>query len=126
MGLATAKVLGVDHRIRLLEHRRSPAFMRLSKNSARLASMQRRVCDITQGDSVAEALFTSHKRVDTAVLAPSSTRPASARRWALQKPVASINGSGTVNIARAFLPRTSQGDVLVNVASTAAYSVPNT
>jgi NAD(P)-dependent dehydrogenase (short-subunit alcohol dehydrogenase family) len=38
--------------------------------------------------------------------------------------IARINGTGTVNVARAFLARAADGDALVNVASTAGYGVP--
>jgi NAD(P)-dependent dehydrogenase (short-subunit alcohol dehydrogenase family) len=122
MGLATAKVLGLDHRIVLADLDQA----RIDAAVAELAELgidaTGGVCDITQPESI-EALLAlaesggHHVRavVHTAAISPS---------MGSAQLVARINVGGTVNVARAFLPRAAEGDALVMVASTGAYSVP--
>ena len=122
MGLATAKALGRDHRVVLADLDQSRITAAVEELRALGIDALGEVCDITRPDSV-EALFALAEAGDHHVRAVVHTAGISPTMGSAAQ-VASINGSGTVNIARAFLPRVSEGDVLVNVASTAAYSVP--
>jgi NAD(P)-dependent dehydrogenase (short-subunit alcohol dehydrogenase family) len=122
MGLATAKILGRDHRVVLADLDQT----RVDAAVAELAGLGidaiGRVCDITERGSV-EQLFDAagegghHLRavVHTAGVSPQMGRP---------ELIARINGSGTVNVTQAFLARAGEGDVLVNVASVAGHGLP--
>jgi NAD(P)-dependent dehydrogenase (short-subunit alcohol dehydrogenase family) len=122
MGLATARILGRDHRIVLADldqGRINQAVSDLAELDIDAAGF---VCDITDRASV-DRLFESaeegghHVRavVHTAGISPQMGTP---------DRIARINGIGTVNVAQAFLARASEGDVLVNVASTAGHGLP--
>jgi NAD(P)-dependent dehydrogenase (short-subunit alcohol dehydrogenase family) len=122
MGLATARILGRDHRIVLADLNQS----RIDTAVAELATLDIEavgfVCDITDRASVDRLLTASeegghHIRavVHTAGISPQMGAPGK---------IARINGIGTVNIAQAFLTRAAQGDALVNVASTAGHGLP--
>lgn len=122
MGLATAKALGLDHRIVLADLDQSRITEAVEQLRALDVDALGAVCDITEPESI-EALFELAETGGHHVRAVVHTAGISPTMGSAER-VASINGSGTVNVARAFLPRAAQGDVLVNVASTAAYSVP--
>jgi len=122
MGIATARILGRDHRIVLADLDQSRIDAAASELSAIGIEATGFVCDITDRSSV-ERLFDAaadgghHVRavVHTAGISPQMGAPAK---------IARVNGIGTVNIAQAFLTRIAEGDVLVNVASTAGHGLP--
>ncbi|GAB2506337.1 SDR family NAD(P)-dependent oxidoreductase [Nocardiopsis aegyptia] len=122
MGLATAGLMGDDHRIVLADLDRS----RLDDAVGELAMVGIEaigvVCDITDKASV-EHLFQraeSEGRHVRAVVHSAGVSP----HMGTAERIARINATGTVNIARAFLARSADGDALVNVASTAGHSIP--
>ncbi|MES2172005.1 MAG: SDR family oxidoreductase [Actinomycetota bacterium] len=122
MGIATARILGADHRIVLadLDQGRIDAAVEELKGLG--IDAVGFVCDIADRGSV-EALFekaaTGGHRVravvHTAGISPQMGAPAL---------IARINGIGTVNISEAFLARAGEGDALVNVASVAGHGLP--
>lgn len=122
MGLATARILGNDHRIVLADLDQGRIDKAVSELAALDIEVTGFVCDITDRASV-DRLFTSaedgghHVRavVHTAGISPQMGTP---------ERIARINGIGTVNVARAFLGRAAEGDAIVNVASTAGHGLP--
>lgn len=122
MGLATARILGLDHRIVLADldpDRLDEAVRELTAAGVDAVGV---VGDITDKVSV-EQLFQraesdgSHLR---AVIHAAGVSP----HMGPAERMARINATGTVNVARAFLSRVSEGDALINVASTAGHSLP--
>ena len=122
MGVATAHLLGHDHRIVLADLDQT----RIDTTVAELATLHIDatgfVCDITDRASV-DRLFAAAEEGGHHVRAVVHTAGISPQMGAPGK-IARINGIGTVNIAQTFLPRAAEGDVLVNVASTAGHGVP--
>ena len=122
MGLATARILGQDHRIVLADLDQGRIDKAVSDLAAGGIEAAGFICDVTDRSSV-EHLFSSaeegghHVRavVHTAGISPQMGTP---------ERIARINAIGTVNIAQAFLKRASEGDALVNVASTAGHGLP--
>jgi len=122
MGLATARILGRDHRIVLADldqDRIDRAVEELSTEGIDAAGF---VCDIADRASV-ERLFDSAAAGGHRVRAVVHTAGISPQMGGPDR-IARINGLGTVHVARAFLPRASEGDALVNVASTAGHGFP--
>jgi NAD(P)-dependent dehydrogenase (short-subunit alcohol dehydrogenase family) len=122
MGLATAKILGTDHRVVLADLDQARIDGAVAELSALGIEASGSVCDITDARSVQRLLDSAsegghHVRalVHTAGISPQMGTAAR---------VARINATGTINIARAYLPRATDGDVLVNVASTAGHGLP--
>lgn len=120
MGTATARIMGGDHRIVVADLHQDRIDEVCRELSGRGIDCIGAVCDITDRASVERLLDTAgsgghHVRavVHTAGVSPQMTSA---------EQIAKINGTGTVNVARAFLPRVSEGDVLVNVASIAGHS----
>jgi NAD(P)-dependent dehydrogenase (short-subunit alcohol dehydrogenase family) len=119
MGLATAKLLGKDHRVVVADldiQRLDAAVSQLEE--FRIEAVPA-VCDITDQDSVQRLFHTAetgghHVRavVHAAGISPQMGSAAT---------IARVNGTGTVHVSRTFLARAGEGDVLVNVASTAGY-----
>lgn len=122
MGLATAKILGGDHRIVLADLDQA----RIDKAVAELTQLgidaTGAVADITDAASVAR-LFQFASEGGHHVRAVVHTAGISPQMGTADK-VARINGIGTVNVTRAYLPLTEEGDVIVNVASTAGHGLP--
>ncbi len=122
MGLATAKLLGKDHRVVIVDLDQT----RLDTAAAELTSagieVDTVVCDITDRASVDRALERAAAHGDH-VRALVHTAGVSPQMGSAAK-VARINGTGTVNVTQAYLARVGEGDVLVNVASTAGHSMP--
>lgn len=122
MGLATAKVMGADHRIVLAdvsEERLTAAVAELKSDGIEATSV---VCDITQRAAV-DALIRGageqgHLRavIHTAGVSPQMGKPDF---------IARINAVGTVHLTNAFLAVAEAGDVLVNVASIAGHIAPS-
>ncbi len=122
MGLATARLMGHDHRIVLADLDRT----RLDDAARELAEAGVEaigvVCDITDKASV-EQLFQRAESEGSHVRAVVHAAGVSPHMGTAER-IARINATGTVNIARAFLARAADGDALVNVASTAGHSIP--
>ncbi|SFR91623.1 NAD(P)-dependent dehydrogenase, short-chain alcohol dehydrogenase family [Microbacterium sp. cf046] len=122
MGLATARILGRDHRIVLADldqGRIDRAVAELTVEGVDVAGF---VCDITDRASV-ERLFDSAADGGHRVRAVVHTAGISPQMGAPDR-IARINGIGTVNVARAFLTHAGEGDALVNVASVAGHGFP--
>lgn len=122
MGMATARILGADHRIVLVDLDQARIDASVAELSAAGIDAAGTVADITDRASVERALDFAeagghHVRavVHTAGVSP-QMGPAQF--------VARINAIGTVNVNQAFLARTTEGDVLVNVASVAGHGLP--
>ncbi len=122
MGLATARILGHDHRVVLADLDQARLDAAVAELTAAGVEAAGFVCDITDRSSV-ERLFDAaadgghHVRavVHAAGISPQMGAPGK---------IARINGIGTVNIAQAFLARAADGDALVNVASVAGHGLP--
>ena len=122
MGIATAKILGTDHRIVLADLDQARIGRAVDGLVALGIDASGKVCDITDRASVDRLLDLAgegghHVRavVHTAGVSPQMGRP---------ELIARINATGTVNVVRAFLARAGDGDVLVNVASVAGHGLP--
>lgn len=122
MGLATARLLGKDHRIVLADLDQSRIDSAVSELSSAGIDATGFVCDITDRASVDRLLEQAEAQGDhvrtvvhAAGISPQMGTAAS---------VARINGTGTVNVTQAFLRTAGEGDALVNVASTAGHGVP--
>lgn len=121
MGLATAKILGRDHRIVLADLNQS----RLDTAVAELTTLgieaEAAVCDITDRAAVnalvarANAQGTLRAVVHTAGVSPMMGSP---------EFIVRINALGTVNIVNAALDVATEGFAVVNVASLAAHTAP--
>lgn len=121
MGLATAKMLGRDHRIVLADLNQQRIDQAVAELRAEGIDASGQVCDIADRASV-EALLDAataggHVRavVHTAGISP---------QMGTAEKVATINGTGTVHVTQAYLARVREGDVLVNVASMAGHQLP--
>lgn len=121
MGLATAGILGRDHRIVLADLDQDRIDRAVAELSAKGIAAAGFVCDITDRASVdtlldAAAAGGHHVRavVHTAGISP---------QMGTAERVAQINGTGTVNVTQAFLQRAGAGDALVNVASVAGHGL---
>jgi NAD(P)-dependent dehydrogenase (short-subunit alcohol dehydrogenase family) len=122
MGLATAGLMGRDHRIVLADldqARLDDAVRELAVAGVEAIGV---VCDITDKASV-EQLFQRAESEGSHVRAVVHAAGVSPHMGTAER-IARINATGTVNIARAFLSRAADGDALVNVASTAGHSIP--
>lgn len=122
MGLAVAKILGRDHHIVLCDLNQSrldDAVSELKKIEIHCDSV---VCDITSSDSVSE-LFTFCEKlghvasvIHTAGISPQMADP---------ETIMMVNALGTINITNAAYKVAADGFVQINVASMAAYLIPN-
>jgi NAD(P)-dependent dehydrogenase (short-subunit alcohol dehydrogenase family) len=121
MGLATARLLGADHRIVLADldqARLDTAAAALAEDGIEAGTV---VCDITDRESVAglfqEAATGGPVRavVHTAGVSPQMGDAALMIR---------INALGTVNLAQAALRVAGEGFALVNVSSIAGHMIP--
>lgn len=122
MGLATARILGSDHRIVLADLDQGRIDTAVAELAALDIDATGFVCDITDRSSV-DTLFASAEDGGHHVRAVVHTAGISPQMGAPGK-IARINGIGTVNVAQAFLSRAAEGDALVNVASTAGHGLP--
>lgn len=122
MGLATARILGTDHKVVLADldkKRLSDAVATLKAEGITASSA---VCDITDRDSVAALFAAAAKKgriravVHTAGVSP---------LMGSAEFIARVNAVGTVNIAEEFLRIAGEGDALVNVASIAGHMSPD-
>ncbi|WP_199725722.1 SDR family NAD(P)-dependent oxidoreductase [Nocardiopsis sp. Huas11] len=122
MGLATARLMGHDHRIVLADLDRARLDDAVSELATSGVEAIGVVCDITDQASV-ERLFQRAESEESHVRAVVHAAGVSPHMGTAER-IARINATGTVNIARAFLARAADGDALVNVASTAGHSLP--
>jgi NAD(P)-dependent dehydrogenase (short-subunit alcohol dehydrogenase family) len=122
MGLATARILGRDHRVVLADLDQARIDAAVAELAAAGIEAAGFVCDITDRSSV-ERLFDAAAEGGHHVRAVVHTAGVSPQMGAPGK-IAQINGIGTVNIAQAFLARVADGDALVNVASVAGHGLP--
>lgn len=122
MGLATARILGAGHRIVLADLDQGRIDTAVSNLTAAGIDATGFVADITDRASV-DRLLDAAAEGDHHVRAVVHTAGISPQMGSAER-VAKINGTGTVNVARAFLSRAGDGDVLVNVASTAGHGLP--
>lgn len=122
MGLATARILGQDHRVVLADLDRVRIDSAVGELVADGIDAIGFVCDITDRASV-DQLFDSAADGGHRVRAVVHTAGISPQMGGPER-IARINGIGTVNVAQAFLSRASEGDALVNVASTAGHDFP--
>lgn len=121
MGLATAELMGLDHRVVLADLGQERVDAAVAKLRALGIDASGRVCDITDRGAV-DALFDEaeaggHVRavVHSAGVSPQMGEAAFIVR---------INALGTVHIAESFLRRAAEGDALVNVSSIAGHMSP--
>jgi len=121
MGLATAHLMGADHRIFLTDvdqERLDAAAEELRSAGIRATTA---VCDITDRDAVDTVLDLAetggHVRavVHTAGVSP---------QMGSADFIARINGLGTVNVVESYLRLAGEGDAIVNVASIAGHLTP--
>ncbi|GAA1444219.1 SDR family oxidoreductase [Leifsonia poae] len=122
MGMATARILGTDHRIVLADLNQERIDAAIVELSASGIDASGTVCDITDRASV-EKLMVFAEAGDHHVRAVVHTAGVSPQMGSAQF-VAHINAIGTVNVTEAFLARAAEGDALVNVASVAGHGLP--
>lgn len=122
MGLATAKIMGLDHRIVLADLGQERLDVAVAELIAHGIDASGKVADITDRASI-ETLLDFAEAGGNHVRAVVHTAGISPQMGTAAR-VANINGTGTVNVAQAFLARATDGDVLVNVASTAGHGFP--
>ena len=122
MGLATAKVLGRDHRIVIADLGQDRIDVAVEELRGLGINASGFVCDVTDEQSVSDLMLSAASDGDRvrAVIHTAGVSPQ------MGKPdlIVRINALGTVNVAKAFLPLTQEGDVLVNVASYAGHALP--
>ena len=122
MGLATAKLLGVDHRIVIADLGQDRIDAAVKELTGLGIAASGVVCDVTDEQSVHELMLAAASEgnrvrtvVHTAGVSPQMGKP---------DLIVRINALGTVNVAKAFLPLAQEGDALVNVASYAGHALP--
>lgn len=121
MGLATAKVIGRDHRVVISDVDQTRLDVAVAELVRLGLDAQAVVCDITDRASV-DALITHADStgelravVHTAGVSPLMGSP---------EFIVRINALGTINIAEAALAHATEGFALVNVASVAGHTAP--
>lgn len=122
MGFATAKILGQNHHIVLADLNQERINQAINELAALNIEATGTTVDITDRGSLKDLFDETEDRghriravVHTAGISP---------QMGTAKNIAQINGTGTVNVARTFLPRASEGAALVNVASVAGHGLP--
>ncbi|MGA8788138.1 MAG: SDR family oxidoreductase [Paenarthrobacter sp.] len=122
MGIATAKILGKDHRIVLADRDQGRLDTVVSELSHQGIEAIGTICDITDRTSL-ERVFDIATRGEHTVRAVVHTAGVSPQMGTAEF-VTHINAIGTVNVTQAFLARAGEGDALVNVASVAGHGLP--
>lgn len=122
MGFATARVMGRDHRIVVVDLDRERVDTAVAELSEGGVDAVGEVCDVTDRASV-DLLFLragEPGRIRAVVHAAGiSPRMGSAER------IVRVNALGTVHVAQAALAIASEGSAVVNVASFAAHVAPS-
>lgn len=118
MGLATARILGRDHRVVLGDLDPTRLEAAVASLVAEGIEATSRVCDVTDRASVAD-LFAAEKGV-RAVVHTAGVSP----RMGEPERIVRINALGTVHVAEAALELATEGFALVNVASSAGHMLP--
>jgi NAD(P)-dependent dehydrogenase (short-subunit alcohol dehydrogenase family) len=121
MGLATARILGSDHRVVIADvnqQRLDEAVAQLSEDGVDAVAAR---CDITSRKSV-EDLF-READADGTLRAVVHSAGVSPQMGDAGKMIA-INALGTIHVTEAALDRATPGFALVNVASSAAHMAP--
>jgi NAD(P)-dependent dehydrogenase (short-subunit alcohol dehydrogenase family) len=122
MGLATAKILGRENHIVLCDLNQQKLDSAATELNSDGISCDTKICDISDRKSVEELMeFASNIGHLSAVVHTAGISP----QMADAKIILKVNVLGTINIANAVLPIASEGFVLVNVASMAAYALPS-
>jgi len=121
MGLATARLMGADHRLVLLDLSQEALDAAVAELAASGLEARGVAVDITDRAAVAEALQDVEAEagvravVHAAGLSPSMGHP---------ERIIRVNAIGTVNVAEAFAEVVPPGGALVNVASVAGHMLP--
>ena len=121
MGLATAKLVGKEHHVVIVDVNQQRLDSALEALKALGISCDSAVCDITRRGEVDSLFQTVAKEgkivsvIHTAGVSPQMTDA---------KTIMKVNALGTVNITEAAYAIASDGFALVNVASMAAYIMP--
>lgn len=119
MGLATAKVMGRDHRVVLADVREQQLDAAVEELVGIGIEARGVVCDITDRAAV-EGIFDAAEQPVRAVVHTAGVSPqmgSAERIWR-------INALGTIHVTEAFLARAGEGAALVNVASIAGHMAP--
>jgi NAD(P)-dependent dehydrogenase (short-subunit alcohol dehydrogenase family) len=122
MGMATARILGTDHRIVLADLNQGRIDEAVAELRTAGIDASGTVCDITDRTSV-DKMLTFAEAGDHHIRAVVHTAGVSPQMGSAQF-VAHINAIGTVNVTQGFLSRAAEGDALVNVASVAGHGLP--
>ena len=129
MGLATAKIMGRDHRVVIADVNRERLDAAVAELTGLGIEAEGVVCDITDRASV-DALFATATRSGTgtgtgtgtvrAVVHSAGVSP----QMGTAEQIIRINALGTVNVTQAALAIAGEGFALVNVASIAGHMTP--
>lgn len=121
MGLATARIMGRDHRVLLADLDRGRLDAASASLSAAGVDVATAVCDITDGNSVANAFSRAADLGELrAVVHTAGVSPLMSDAGKIVR----INALGTVNVTEAALAAAIPGSALVNVSSIAGHMVP--
>lgn len=128
MGIATAEILGTRKTATILlsdinEDVLNDAKQHLTDNSKIKATIETQVCDVSNPDD-ATALAQKAVSLGGTLRGVVHTAGVSPSMGDAEK-ILEINVAGTIYIDRAFLPLATDGFTMVNVASMAAYMLPN-
>jgi NAD(P)-dependent dehydrogenase (short-subunit alcohol dehydrogenase family) len=122
MGLATARIMGSDHRIVIADVDQQRLDAAVAELTGLGIDAEARVCDITDRASVDSLIARANESgklravVHTAGVSPLMGSP---------DLIVRVNALGTVNIAEAALAVATPGFALVNVASIAGHMLPS-
>lgn len=121
MGLATAKIMGRDHRIVVADVSQERVDAAVAELVALGIDASGVTCDITDRTSVG-GLFESAESRDhvRAVVHAAGVSPQTGSAELILR----INAVGTINVTQTFLETATAGDALVNVASIAGHMRP--
>jgi NAD(P)-dependent dehydrogenase (short-subunit alcohol dehydrogenase family) len=122
MGLATAKVLGLDHRVVISDVKQEALDAATAELSALGITAQAIVADITDRASV-DALFAKAATLGrlTSVVHAAGVSPQMGGADLIVK----VNAVGTINVTQAALAVAAEGLALVSVASIAGHLTPS-
>lgn len=121
MGLATARILGSDHRVVISDVRRERLDEALAELEGSGIDAEAMACDITDRPSV-ESLFAQAGRLGrvSSVVHAAGVSP----QMGSAELIVRINALGTITVTEACLAIADEGFALVNVASIAGHMLP--